>query len=170
MLTKKALFTKWTLYTLALLAFILLQQLVLDSVYLLGVYPFLLPMIVAVVAAMEGPTGGTIFGIAVGLLSDLSGSGVFSGVYTLSFFCIALCVAIISKYWVMRNVFGSVIYALIAYAILDAIQLLFLMAVHGARAAVVLDLAGREILVSIVFVIPIFFLYAYLNRLFRYES
>lgn len=170
MLTKKALFTKWTLYTLALLAFILLQQLVLDSIHVLNVYPFILPMIVAVVAAMEGPTGGTIFGIAVGCLSDLAGGGVFSGVYTLSFFCIALCVAIISKYWVMRNVFGSLIYALIAYLILDVIQFLYLAAFRGASPAVVLNLAGREILVSILFVIPIFFLYAYLNRLFRYES
>lgn len=170
MLTKKMLFTKWTFYSLALLLFIFLQQAVLDQICLLGVVPFLMPMLVAMVAALEGPTGGTIFGIAVGFLCDNAGGGVFPGVYTLSFFCIALCVAIISKYWVMRNVFGSLIYALIAFAVIDAIQFLFLFAVHHANAMAVLELAGREIAVSILFVIPIFFLYTWLNHLFRYES
>ncbi len=170
MLTKKALFTKWALYALALLLFLFLQQAVLDQLRILNVYPFLLPMVIAVVAALEGPTGGTVFGIAVGFLCDNAGAGVFPGVYTFSFFCIALAVAIISKYWVMRNVFGSLIYALIAYAIIDLIQFLFLLAVHHANPLAVLELAGREIAASIVFVIPIFFLYTRLNRLFRYDS
>ena len=170
MLTNKALITKWSLYAFALLLFIALQQLVLDHLPpVLGALPFLMPMLVAVVASLEGPTGGTIFGIAVGFLCDLSGGGVFSGVYTLSFFCVALAVAVISKYWVMRNVFGSLIYALIAFVVIDAIQILFLMAVHGAHFPVAAELAGREIAASIVFVIPIFFLYNRLHRLFRYE-
>ena len=170
MLTKRAQMTKWTLYSLAVLAFILLQQLVLDEFfYYLGIVPFLMPMIVAVAAALEGPTGGTIFGIAVGCLCDLSGSGVFSGIYTLAFFCIALCVAIISKYYVMRNVFGSLIYALIAFVILDAIQILFLITFHGASLSVAALLAGKEIALSILFVIPIFFLFSFIHRLFRYD-
>ena len=170
MLTKKALMTKWGLYSLALLAFILLQQLVLDALPSpMGAAPFLLPMVVAVVAALEGPTGGTIFGIAVGILSDLAGSGVFSGIYTFSFFCIALCIALISKSWVMRNVFGSLIYALLAFCVIDLIQILFLLAFRGADLTVALSLAGREIVMSILFVIPIFFLYSYLHRLFRYD-
>ena len=170
MLTKKMLFTKWTFYSLALLLFLFLQQAVLDQIRLLGVMPFLLPMLIAVVAALEGPTGGTIFGIAVGFLCDNAGAGVFPGVYTLSCFCIALCVAIISKYWVMRNVFGSLIYALIAFAVIDLIQFLFLFLFHHADLRVFWELAGREIAVSILFVIPIFFLYSWLNHLFRYES
>lgn len=47
--------------------------------------------------------------------------------------------------------------------------ILFLMAVHGAHFPVAAELAGREIAASIVFVIPIFFLYNRLHRLFRYE-
>ena len=85
MLTNRALLTKWGLYALGFLLLVLVQQLVLDHLpALLGATPFLMPMLVAVVAALEGPTGGTIFGIAVGFLSDLAGGGVFSGVYTLS--------------------------------------------------------------------------------------
>lgn len=170
MLTNKALITKWSLYAFALLLFIALQQLVLDHLPpVLGALPFLMPMLVAVVASLEGATGGTIFGIAVGFVCDLSGGGVFSGVYTLSFFCVALAVAVISKYWVMRNVFGSLIYALIAFVVIDAIQILYLMALRGAAFSVAAELAGREIAASIVFVIPIFFLYNRLHRLFRYE-
>ena len=170
MLTKKALMTKWGLYALAFVLFALIQQLFLDPLQpLFGAAPFLAPMVVAVVAALEGPTGGTIFGVAAGAVSDLAGGGVFSGVYTFSFFCIALCVALISKSWVMRNVFGSLIYAALAFCVIDAVQALFLLAFHGAHLSVVLTMAGRELAVSILFVIPIFFLYSYLHHLFRYE-
>lgn len=169
MFTKKALMTKWGLYGMALLVFIVLQQLVLDELSLWGVVPFLMPMVVAVVAALEGAVPGTIFGIFVGFLCDLSGGGVFSGVYTLSFFCIALLVAILAKYWVMRNVFGSLIWALIAFVIIDVIQILFLAVFFHADLLIALNLAGRETAVSILFVIPIFLLYNFLHRLFRYE-
>ena len=169
MFTKKALMTKWGLYGMALLVFIVLQQLVLDELSLWGVVPFLMPMVVAVAAALEGAVPGTIFGIFVGFLCDLSGGGVFSGVYTLSFFCIALIVAILAKYWVMRNVFGSLIWALIAFVIIDVIQILFLAVFFHADPLIALNLAGREAIVSVLFVIPIFLLFNFLHRLFRYE-
>ena len=47
MFTKKALMTKWGLYSAALFLFIFLQQLVLDELCLWGVVPFLMPMVVA---------------------------------------------------------------------------------------------------------------------------
>ena len=169
MFTKKALMTKWGLYSAALFLFIFLQQLVLDELCLWGVVPFLMPMVVAVAAALEGAVPGTVFGIFVGSLCDLAGGGVLSGVYTLSFFCIALAVAILAKYWVSRSVFGSLIWALIAFAIIDAVQILFLMVFFHAEPLIALSLAGREAAVSILFVIPIFLLYNYLHRLFRYE-
>lgn len=169
MFTKKALMTKWSLYTGALLALILLQQLVLDQLTLWGVVPFLMPMTVAVAAALEGPVPGTLFGIFVGFLCDLAGGGVFSGVYTLSFFLIALFVAILAKYWVMRSVFGSLIWALLAFGVIDAVQILFLAVFHRADPLIALSLAGREAAVSLLFVIPIFLLFNYLHRLFRYE-
>ena len=167
MLTKKKLLTKWGIYALVMVLLFAAQQLFLDPIVLspMGASPFLAPMLVAVVAALEGPTEGTLFGTAAGLLCD----GVFSGVYTFSFFCIALLVAIIAKYWVMRNVFGSIVYALIAFAVIDLIQILYLTALHGAALSAALPLAGREIAVSIVFVIPIFFLYNALHKRFRFE-
>ena len=171
MLTKKTLLTKWGLYALALVLLFAAQQLFLDPIALspLGASPFLAPMLVAVVAALEGPTECTLFGTAAGILCDLSGGGVFSGVYTFSFFCIALFVAIIAKYWVMRNVFGSIVYALIAFVVIDLIQILYLIALRGAALSAALPLAGREIAASIVFVIPIFFLYNALHKRFRFE-
>ena len=152
MLTKKKLLTKWGIYALVMVLLFAAQQLFLDPIVLspMGASPFLAPMLVAVVAALEGPTEGTLFGTAAGILCDLSGHGVFSGVYTFSFFCIALLVAIIAKYWVMRNVFGSIVYALIAFAVIDLIQILYLTALHGAALSAALPLAGREIAVSIV--------------------
>ena len=145
MLTKKTLLTKWGLYALAMVLLFAAQQLFLDPIALspLGASPFLAPMLVAVVAALEGPTEGTLFGTAAGILCDLSGGGVFSGVYTFSFFCVALFVAIIAKYWVMRNVFGSIVYALIAFVVIDLIQILYLIALRGAALSAALPLAGR---------------------------
>ncbi len=86
MFTKKALMTKWSLYSAALLLFVLLQQVlhVLPDIW--GVSPFIMPIIIAIVAALEGPVPGTIFGICVGMLCDLIGGGIFSGIYTISFY------------------------------------------------------------------------------------
>lgn len=171
MLTKKKLLTKWGIYALVMVLLFAAQQLFLDPIVLS-------PMgASALFSAYAGGRGGcpgradegTLFGTAAGILCDLSGHGVFSGVYTFSFFCIALLVAIIAKYWVMRNVFGSIVYALIAFAVIDLIQILYLTALHGAALSAALPLAGREIAVSIVFVIPIFFLYNALHKRFRFE-
>ncbi len=169
MFTKKALITKWVLYSAALILFILLQQVLNALPAVWGVSPFLMPIIVALVAALEGPVPGTIFGICIGFFCDLIGGGIFSGIYTISFFCIALAISIISKDWVMHNIFGSLIYALISFFILDVFQTLFLLLFKGAELMVILSLAGREIAISILFTIPVFFLYNYLHRLFRYD-
>lgn len=169
MFTAKALLTKWGLYTAATAVFLLLQNLVLDSLQLMGVVPFLAPLIVAVVAAWEGSTQGTIFGIAFGFVCDLLGGSVFPGAYTLSFFCIALCVSLLAASVVMPNIFGSFLYALIAFLLLDLIQGLYLLLFCHAAPLPILSLAGRELLVSILFVIPVFLLFRYLHHLFRYD-
>ena len=169
MLTSQALFTKWGLYSFALLLLTLVQQFFLDELSLMGVVPFLTPMVVAVVASLEGSIPGTIFGTFVGFLCDLSGSGVFPGVYTLSFFFVALGVAMIAKSWVRHSAPGSLIYGALSFLISDSIQLLYLVLLRGAAPAVFLRIAGCELLLSIVFVIPIFYLYSFLHRLFRYE-
>lgn len=170
MFTKKALLTKWGLYSAALLVLLLVQQGLHALPPVFGVLPFLTPMIVAVVAALEGPISGTIFGIAVGFCCDLGSTGVFSGVYTLGFFAVALGISIISKYWVRRSVFGSLIWAALAFLILDIVQGGFVLLFKGAGILPVLSLCAREGSVSILFVIPIFLLYHFLHRLFRYES
>ena len=169
MLTRKSLITKWILYAFVLVLFSVLQQLVLDQIRLLGVVPFLLPMVVAIVAAVEGPTGGAVFGLVVGILADLTGGGVFMGVYTLGFACAALLVAVISKYWVMRSLFGAVIYALLSFAVLAGLQFVYLFLARGASPEIVASLAGREALISLVFVIPIYLVYTRVYRVFDAE-
>lgn len=169
MFTVKALITKWGLYSGLTLSLLLVQNLVLDGLHLFGVVPFLAPMIVAVVAALEGSTQGTIFGISFGFLCDLLGGGLFPGVYTLSFFCIALCVSLLASVRVMPNLPGSLVYAAVAFVLLDAIQGAFLMLLQRADVVSVLSLGGRELLVSILFVLPVFWLFRYLHTLFRYD-
>ena len=62
MLTKKKLLTKWGIYALVMVLLFAAQQLFLDPIVLspMGASPFLAPMLVAVVAALEGPTEGTL--------------------------------------------------------------------------------------------------------------
>ena len=169
MFTQKALLTKWGLYSAAVLLFLVLQQFLSGLSPLIGIVPFLIPIIVAVVSALEGPIAGTIFGTVIGFLCDLYGGGVVSGIYTISFFVIALVISLISRYYVMHNVFGSLIYALIAFLILDSIQALAALLWKGAALSALVPLIGGEIAASILFTIPIFFVFRYLNRLFRYE-
>ena len=88
MMPKSYLVFKWTVYSLATLALFALQYLVLDNIQVLGLTPFLYPVLPAVAASYEGLRRGSVFALAVGLVCDLLLPGPFEG-----FFAIALTLA-----------------------------------------------------------------------------
>ncbi len=56
-----------------------------------GGFALLAPMLVAVVAALEGPTEGTLFGTAAGILCDLPATAFFPSIHLLLFLHRSAC-------------------------------------------------------------------------------
>ena len=71
MMPKSYLVFKWTVYSLATLGLFALQYLVLSHIQVLGLSPFLYPILPAVAASYEGLRRGSVFALVVGVVCDL---------------------------------------------------------------------------------------------------
>lgn len=97
MLPKSYIIAKWTVYSLATLALFALQHLILGHITVLGVTPFLYPLIPALVASYEGLRRGSVFALAVGAVCDMLLVGPFEGFYAIVFTVIGIFAALISE-------------------------------------------------------------------------
>ena len=149
---------KWVVYSLLFLAAAAVQQLVLDNITVFGLSPFLLPAIVALVAAREGSVPGTIFAVIFGV--------PIGGIYVISFFFAALIVSLIAKFWVSGSMLGGFVYAAIAFAVVDVFFGGYMIAFHGATVPVVAWTGLREMGASILAVLPLYPLVYLIHRKF----
>ena len=76
---------KWLSYTLVSLLFILVQCFGLVHLRVWGVHPFIFPVLVSTVAALETAHESAIYTLALGLLMDLTMPGVLPCFYTVAF-------------------------------------------------------------------------------------
>jgi hypothetical protein len=148
MLTRQEQWIKWSLYAAAIALLTLAYLLTLRDVRVLGVRFFLPPLIVGVVASMEGPRAGMIFGMCYGALSDLALPGAFPCVYTLSFAAAALLCAALAESVLQPRVICSVAATLLTFAVTDALQMLSLAVTDHAGALTMLSIAVREAAIS----------------------
>ncbi len=80
---------KWVIYALATLFLCGLQNMFFCHIRVLGLTPFLYPMLPAVVAMFEGPRQGAVFALALGVLCDLLVPAPFRGFFAILFPVIA---------------------------------------------------------------------------------
>ena len=97
MLPKSYLIAKWTVYALATLALAAVQHLVLGQISVLGVTPFLYPMLPALVASYEGLQRGSRFSLVMGFVCDLLLFAPFPGFYTITFTLIGVLAGLIGE-------------------------------------------------------------------------
>ena len=76
-MTRRDQIHKWFFYALGLFPIWVLDAYILNRLPVFGVIPMLLPLAVVSVAVLEGAYAGTGFGLAVGLLWELSYPGGF---------------------------------------------------------------------------------------------
>lgn len=97
MLARSDTIIKWILYTLAGLVWAIAQAAVLQRFTLLGVIPFLYPLIAAIPATFEGPTAGTVYALAAGVFCDLLLPSPIPCFYTLIFPLVGLAAGLLSQ-------------------------------------------------------------------------
>lgn len=159
---KRYLVFRWCVYALATLLLSFFQLLVTDHISLLGVIPFLPPMVVGVVASYAGSRAGPVFALVYGLLCDLSGSPPAPGFFTLVFTLAALVAALMAERLFSPGFLCSLMATSVCY-LLTALARLLLLAPDGSAGAGAL-LAAEEFLVSLPFLLVVFPVYRWVHR------
>lgn len=94
---KSYLIFKWSVYALATFLLLALQSLALNQVRILGLTPFLHPMLPAIVAMYEGKRRGPVFALVLGVVCDLLVSAPFEGFFTIAFTAAAILASWIAE-------------------------------------------------------------------------
>lgn len=149
-MTTKDFVIKWLAYALALALVWVLESYLLSVLPLFGVKPMLLPLCAVAVATLEGATGGAGFGLAVGVLFDAMHPGV-PGVTILLMALLGLGLGLLAQYVLRQDLVGCLICSFLALAVVDALRILWRLALGVAPLGGMLALAGKEILWSMCF-------------------
>ncbi len=144
MLTTRDIIIKWSAYGVAALVLALLHALTLRGVRVWGAALFLPPLLVGVVASLEDVRAATIFGLAFGLLCDLTIAGTFPCLYTVAFTLAALCCSLLAKSVLQPGVVCSLAVTALTFLFVDALNMIALWLKSRAAFAPMADLAVRE--------------------------
>lgn len=164
MLPKSYIIAKWTVYSLATLLLFGLQHLVLNHIAILGVTPFLYPMLPALVASYEGLRRGSVFALAVGVVCDLLLAGPFDGFYTIIFTLIGIFAALIGENVLSPGWLCGFVVSLLGLALTVAARLLLFFLAGELRPLLMGQIALMECAVTLPAVIPALPLYRRIHR------
>lgn len=166
MLTRRDIIIKWSSYGVASLLLALLYALTLRDVKVLGVTAFLAPLLVGVVASLEDTRPAVIFGLVVGVLSDLTIAGTFPCIYTLAFTLAALCCSLLAKSVLQPGFLCSLAVTALTFLFVDALNMLALWLKSRAAFLPMASLALRETLFSCLLLIVCHPVLLWLHRKF----
>ena len=148
-MTRRNQIHKWSFYALALLAVCLLDSCILPRYPLLGLSPMLLPLAACAVSVLEGSRAGAGFGMAVGLLWELAYPGGFGGlVFGMTLAGMLLGAA--AQYVLSQSFPSYVLCCAALLALLDLLRVLSALLNDAASLPVLLQTAGGECLLSLV--------------------
>ena len=138
---------KWLFYALGLLPVWVLDAFVLNRLTFFGVIPLLLPLAVAAVAVLEGAQAGGGFGLAVGLLWELTYPGGFGGL-VFGMTLAGMAVGAAAQYFLSQNFFSFLLCSAVVLGALDGLQLIRALFIRLDTLDVLLQVAVPEVLLS----------------------
>lgn len=159
MLPKNYLVFKWAVYAIAAFLLCALQSMVLGNIRVLGLTPFLYPMIPAAAAMFEGPKQGGIFALCFGFLCDLLLPAPFPGFFSISFALGAILAGAVAER-VMSRGFGCALVTSALGLLSTCVMRLFVQILLGGQHLVLMARIslGETLLTlpAILVVLPIF--------------
>lgn len=156
-MTRQDFLIKWGVYALALLPVWFCQAFVLNRLPL-GLTPVLLPLAAVAVAVLEGAVAGAGFGLGVGILCDAVYFGT-DGAMTLGLCVAGIAAGALAQYLLRQNLVGCLLCSLLALAAMDGVRIAVRLLRGSRELGAMLSLAGREILLSLIFVFPVYALF-----------
>lgn len=164
MLARSTTIFKWLLYALGGLLWAIVQAAVLRRLTVWGVLPFLYPLIAAIPATFEGATAGTVYALAVGIFCDLLLPSPIPCFYTLIFPLVGLSAGLLSQSLIPAGYLCSAVAALPAYLLTGMFHCFVLWATGHAAWLAGLSVTLRELFVSLLWSIPMTWLFRKIYR------
>ena len=154
---------KWGVYGLALLPVWFCECFLLNRIPFLPVTPMLLPLAAVCVAVLEGAVARAGFGMAAGILCDAVYFGT-NGAMTLGICVAGMVAGALAQYLLRQNLLGCLLCSLLALMSIDIVRILTRLFWGNRELGAMLSLAGREILISLIFVFPVYALFLWVYR------
>lgn len=164
MVARNALIFKWTLYALAALLCLVVQGVFLQRLTVWGVIPFLYPLLAVIPATYEGPTAGTVFALAAGVVCDLLLPDAFPCLYTLLFPAAGLLAGLLSRSVLRAGFLCSLAGSAAAFLLLDLFRCLLLRTGQQGVWAAGCSIMAREFLITAPLIIPVTLLFRAVHR------
>ena len=142
MIGRSEIYIKWLLYALATAALFILQDL-LQDLRLLGVLPFLYPVMAAALSMYEGAFAGTVYSLVLGVVCDLLLPGPIPCFYTLIFPLAGLCAGLMARNWLPAGFPCCLATSALAFVLTDAFHCLLLSFDGGFSTAALLTAAAE---------------------------
>ena len=157
-MTRNDFLIKWGVYALAILPVWWCELFLLNRFPLFGVIPMLLPLAAVAVAVLEGAVAGAGFGLGVGILCDEVYFGT-DGAMTLGLCVAGMAAGALAQYLLRQNLVGCLLCSLLALAAMDGVRIAVRLLRGSRELGAMLSLAGQEILLSLIFVFPVYALF-----------
>lgn len=158
---------KWTFYALATLLLCFFKRVLLGSVSVWGVLPFLPPVLLAVMASFEQPKAAVLSGIVFGALCDLVLPASLPCLYTLAFTAAALLISTLLSNLLQQGFARALLATVLAFLVTDLLQALALLPRSGMSALLpMLHLFAKETALSCLLLLPSYPLLRAVHRLF----
>ena len=154
---------KWFFYALGLVPIWVLDAFVLNRIAPFGVIPMLRPRAVAAVAGLEGAYAGTGFGLAVGLLWELSYAGGFGGL-VFGMALAGMAVGAASQYVLSQNFFSCLLCSAVVLGALDGLRVLRALFIRLDTLDVLLRVAVPEVLLSLCWTPLVYLIFRFIFR------
>ena len=148
---------KWTFYALAALLLCFFKRVLLGSVSVWGVLPFLPPVLLAVMASFEQPKAAVLSGIVFGALCDLVLPASLPCLYTLAFTAAALLISTLLSNLLQQGFARALLSTVLTFLLVDLLQAFALLPRSGSTAILpMLHLFARETALSCLLLVPVY--------------
>ena len=154
---------KWLFYALTALGFVLVQVFGLVHIRIWGVHPFLFPVLVSTVAALESAHESAVFALATGAVLDVTMPGVIPCFYTVTFIVVLVASRLLSTKVLSWPFFCCMLCGVLSIVCSGLLNTLFLNASVSVPLSAAALLIGKELLLTLP-LMPLVYLPAYRIR------
>ena len=135
----------------------------------LGVHPFLFPVLVSTVAALESAHESAVFALATGAVLDVTMPGVIPCFYTVAFLVVFLLARVLSAKVLSQPFFCCMLCGVLSIVCTDLLQMLFLNSSVSFSVRAALLLMGKELLLTLPLMPLIYLPDSKIRRFFHQE-